>query len=970
MLVLAALPAAAQQTGSITGKVTDSSGGVLPGVTVEATSSVLPTARVTTTDSHGVFQMPALPPGDYKITYTLQGMQTVTKNVRVALAEVAAADATLAIGGVTETVNVTAETTLVDKTSAAISSAVPNDQISRVPVGTQYRDLIKLLPGVQYTQDQIRGPSAGSSGQDNTYLFDGVNVTLPQYGTLSAEPAAHDIAEVTVIKGGARAINFDRSGGFAVDSVSKSGTNRFTGQASFRFQYDNMASELKAVQTIGARYDQNRSWTDVNVGGPLIPNKVFFYASYYRPQVSRDNAATLYGTVPNYKSVRNEGFGKLTATPTSSTLINVSHRYSHRLDKGDTFGSATAGTAGTGSESSLRITNVDASWIINNSNFVNFKYTHFGNPGKSRPDIISSATPNTAIGTQLDLNNLDQLGQFTVPRPGTNADFNAFIAPFVERYGFLQNGVRTGGGVVGYGSEFAGDDFFRDAAEFGYNLTLSGFGMRHSLHAAYQQAVESENRSFLSNGWGSITIPGGNVNFQGTPIYFQAQFYANGADVVPYIHSEYRPKNFEVNDQIQWKNFTFNVGLLASNDIIYGQGLKEDPSTLSGYVRPTATKPEDRKYKMYELPWSKLLQPRLSATWAYNGRDTVFASFARYNPGENSLPRAASWDRNLFTIQRANFDQNGKLFGVERVESSSGKLFVADMTPPRHDEWVIGTARQFGSSLTGRAYFRYNRGSHYWEDTNNNARTVFDPPDVQPGTDVRIPDTLYIPDLSARLSQIGSGSSYVIAELDGAFTRYRELTFEAEYRKNRAFLRGSMTFSHYYGNFDQDNSTTNNDLNIFIGSSNIGDGAGRQLWNNKLGTLRGDRPFALKLYGAYSLNWDASIGAFVVAQSGQPWETWSYEPYKALTSNTSDLIRYAEPAGSRRSPSHAQLDLNYTQTIPIFRRYHAAVSADIFNVFNKQTGYNYQPSIHLASYGQPRSFYDPRRLEMTLRFEF
>ena len=85
---------------------------------------------------------------------------------------------------------------------------------------------------MQYTQDSTRGPSAGSNGQDNVYSFDGVNVTLPLFGTLSAEPASHDIAQITVIKGGARAVDFHRAGGFAVDSVSKSGTNRFSGPLS------------------------------------------------------------------------------------------------------------------------------------------------------------------------------------------------------------------------------------------------------------------------------------------------------------------------------------------------------------------------------------------------------------------------------------------------------------------------------------------------------------------------------------------------------------------------------------------------------------------------------------------------------------------------------------------------------------------------------------------------------------------
>ena len=101
----------------------------------------------------------------------------------------------------------------------------------------------------------------------------------------------------------------------------------------------------------------------------------------------------------------------------------------------------------------------------------------------------------------------------------------------------------------------------------------------------------------------------------------------------------------------------------------------------------------------------------------------------------------------------------------------------------------------------------------------------------------------------------------------------------------KGFLRGSYTRSRYYGNFDQDNSTVtvSNDANIFIGSSNIADGSGRQLWNFKLGTLRGDRPNALKVYGAYFLPWNSSLGAYVIAQSGQPWETWNYEPYLAFS---------------------------------------------------------------------------------------
>ena len=84
----------------------------------------------------------------------------------------------------TETVDVVATATLIDQDSATLKSGVSNKQIMALPVGQEYRDLLKLIPGVQFSQDQTRGPSAGGSGQDNVYQFDGVNVTLPLFGTL------------------------------------------------------------------------------------------------------------------------------------------------------------------------------------------------------------------------------------------------------------------------------------------------------------------------------------------------------------------------------------------------------------------------------------------------------------------------------------------------------------------------------------------------------------------------------------------------------------------------------------------------------------------------------------------------------------------------------------------------------------------------------------------------------------------
>ena len=815
-LAVAAAPLFAQQTGAIRGKVTTTDGAALPGVAVRAHSDVLPQPRETVTGAGGEYLLPALQPGLYTVEFALSGMQPATRKAAVQLAQQTPLDVTLGVS-LTETITVTAESSVIDKQSAAIASGISNEQILGLPVGQEYRDLQKLIPGVQVSQDTVRGPSAGGNGQDNVYLFDGVNVTLPLFGTLSAEPASHDIEQVTVIKGGARAVDFARAGGFSMDSVSKSGTAQYHGMLSYQLQDNSMAADLNSGSQ--SRYEQDRTWLVANLGGPILKDRLYFYGSYYRPTRTRQNRANLYGELPDYDRTRNEGFGKLTFTPAKTVLLNFSYRDSKRVDTSDLFAANASSTTGTGGEERLKIGTAEGSWVVNSKSFATFKFTHFEDQLLGRPDNVANVDISTAVGTPLNVGSLDTQGLLGVPVPVSGQPaYNAFVQPLIDRYGYDLNGVKTGGGSVGYGTQFDNDDFFRDAFQVGYNLTL-GTSVQHELHVGYQWYTDEEDLERSSNGWGGITVPGGRTSFQGQPIFYQTSFQQQTTGLAPTIHSEYRSQAVELNDTIKWRDWTFNLGVLLSNDRLYGQGLREDASVLSGY-----TLAPGNKYKMYDVGWDKLIQPRVGVTWAYNGKDTIFASYAKYNPAASSLPRAASWDRNLATTIRAYFDANGLLFATDPVASSSGKLFVADMTPRGVDEFLLGTARHFNPRWTGRLYGRYREGKHFWEDTNNDARVRFEPP-------AGIPRELYISDLAARRAQIGSGSSYVIAELDGAYTKYWEVTLESQYRSAKTFVQGSYTWSHYYGNFDQDNSTNANDQNIFIGSSNIADDAGRQLWS-------------------------------------------------------------------------------------------------------------------------------------------
>ncbi|MCP3961601.1 MAG: TonB-dependent receptor [bacterium] len=994
LLLTFCLPAFGQSTGTIDGKVTTADGEAIPGVTVVASGDVLPRPRQVNSGADGGYRLTLLPPGNYELTYSLSGMASVTRKVKVLLQQTARVDVKMQPEGIEEVLEVTGELPVIDTSSAELKTAIDDTVIDQLPVGQQYQDLVKLIPGVQYTEDEIRGPSAGGSGQDNVYLFDGVNVGTPLFGTLAAEPSSHDIDQIAIVKGGAKAIDFNRSGGFTINSVSKSGTNAYHGAASYQVQSAGMTGDLDTGSS--EEFDEDRDWAVLSIGGPVVKENLFFYTSYYRPTKSRDNVANAYGEVPDFDDERDELFGKLTFTPTDRFLLNASYRDSDRVVTGRGVSEFETASRSVGDDKALEIAIAEGSWVLSDKSYLTFKYTDYVDLGSVRPDTLFDFPITVgAGGTQLDVNNLDQQGELAVPTAATcggDAACLAFIDPIINRYGYLEGGVPTGGGFVGGDDSIDQDDFFRENLQVGYDHLFGSGDVTHELHVGYQWYVEKEELARTSNGWGEIDVIGGVPSDGPAGSFFSARLQQAGTVGFPagVISSEYESQTFEINDTIGWNDWTFNVGVVVSNDELFGQDLRENSSNLSGFEIDIGN-----KYKMYEIPWEDMIQPRLGAVWAYDEHGTVYANVARYNPAVSSLPRAASWARNSRNqVLEVFFDADGNQIFDQQFGGSSGKFFVPDMDPRAVEEYLVGTARQLNRKWTARAHARYRYANNFWEDTNNNGRSRLLAPDPIPQED-------YIPNLNDYREEIG-GSSYVIAELDGAANKYYEVNLEGEYRASKAYFRGTYVWSHYYGNFDQDNTSPENDANRFYGSSNISDFAGRQLWNDKYGNLRGDRRHQLKLYGYYNFDWNASVGVFAIYQSGQPWEAWNANYYRCLdpiaanrdencrvggTGSSSDTIRFgscgppdgsgricpnpqAEPAGNRTTSDHYQIDLNYTQNFKLGDRYNIQLRADLFNVFDNQTGYNINPDEREAGFGTPRDFFNPQRLQLAVKFEF
>lgn len=966
---LCSAPAMAQQVGGIKGKSA-------AGVTITASSPVMPKSRSVVSDTNGNYSLPLLIPGKYQLTVKDANGQERQHEVEVLLGQTVTVDLLAKADGDVERISVIGSSVLREGNSA-LTNSLGQTAVENLPIGQNYRDLLKLIPGVQYSENTVLGPSAGGSGVDNKYGFDGVDVSLPMFGNLASEPSTHDIASVSMDRGGAKAVGFNRSGGFSIDTTSKSGTNEFNASVEYKIQDKSLVAESKG----DTPYELDKTWLTASASGPLIEDTLYFYGSYYAPEEDRVNKKTAYGDVKNYSSERDEYFAKLTWQPTSDWLLNLSQRTSDKTIKGSSIGPFSADSVSQGDTAEQDIFTFDGSYLMGSATTVSFNVSSFRLDTANRPDtLLTGIVPK--IGDKLNISGLNQLGSFVVPTLLANATTPAQIAYnnaaqlLINQFGYKDAaGVATGGGRVGAYDEINNVNYSRDSFELALDHEFELADMQHQFHAGFKYSELGEELSRLSNGWGRISYVGGLRNTSAAtgskPIFFetttqQMSIVDAAGNTVKNIKSFSESYNLELNDTITDDEFVYNIGVLISQDVLYGQGLREKAGTVSGFERATGN-----KYKMYTVKWQDMIQPRLGVTWTYDGENTLFGNFASYNPEANSLARAASWDRNTAGTWLIQFDKDGNYLANTIRGASTGKFFAEDLTPRRIDEFTFGTTKAITQQWFGRAHIRHRKGSHFWEDVWNYARTR----EGTYGPLGGVPEHIrargdYVPNLEAVRAEIG-GSTYVIAEVDDGYTKYWEASLEAEYIGERTYLNLSYVWSRYTGNFDQDNTTTVADANTFIGSSYYNDDKGKYSWDNKDGTLSSDKPHLFKAYGYYTLDWDANIGAYLLYQSGQAWETWDSE-YYGLTPRDSyySISAYAERAGSRRSASHWQVDLNYTQDFQMTDTLKVKFRADVFNLFDRQTGYNIQQVKWSTEYSKPRDWYDPRRIQLSVKIDF
>jgi outer membrane receptor for Fe3+-dicitrate len=283
LVLLSAAAAPAQTTGRITGTVTDTSGALLPAVTVTVTGPALQGQATAITDATGTYRFLSLPPGTYTVTATLAGFKTVQqRNVVVGLDRNVDVNVRMEVASVAETVTVDATSPLVDTSSAAIGVNAKAELFERLPVQRDFYSIARLAPGA--TEDAVGPAVLGSTGAENMYIIEGLNATGIERAEKTKALNFDFIEEIEVKTGGLNA-EYGRMTGGLVNVITKSGGNTFRGSV-FGFteggglQSDN-STAADRPETTTTVADLDRRWDfGLEGGGFIVRDRLWFFGAY------------------------------------------------------------------------------------------------------------------------------------------------------------------------------------------------------------------------------------------------------------------------------------------------------------------------------------------------------------------------------------------------------------------------------------------------------------------------------------------------------------------------------------------------------------------------------------------------------------------------------------------------------------------------------------------------------------------
>lgn len=910
-LVLAGVPAFGQgnPTGTISGRITDPQGGVLPGVTVTATSPALQGERTVVTSDHGDYILPFLPPGTYSVRAELAGFTAVDQLVSVAAAQTVPLSFELPVSGVSESVTVVGTVSDVVPRTSTSATTFRQDLVNLLPLNRGLEATVALAPGVQRAGISSRSTGlgvisiAGSLSAENLFLINGVVMNENVRGQSLPLFIEDAIQETTISTSGISA-EFGRFSGGVVNAITKSGGNEFSG--SFRTTFTN--DDWRTVTPFNEpKADITVPTYEYTLGGPVLRDRLWFFNAGRFIEETRANL-TNFTRIP-YERVSDEKRfeGKLTYTAGRNQTIRASYIRRDTVVDGDAF--------------TTNILDLDSLILV------------------EQPETLLSLNYNGVIGARLFLEG--QYARRELSLVGTGSRFTDLVRGTLlidqqrnqARYnsptfcGVCRPDERDNENILVKGSYF---------------LSTSGWGSHNLVfgYDAFNDVRATDNHQ-----------SGSGYRILGTTAILRDD------DIYPVLDNDGRSTLIQWNPIYDSSRGTdFRMHSLFFNDVWRWT----DRVSLNLGVRFDKNQGKDSADQL--VATGHKLSPRLGITWDPTGSNnwTVNGSYGIYVAAvASSIANGASIAGNPATYQFAytgpaiNTNPNAPLLTREQAINTVFNWFNANggtnrpavttilpgvntkmgdgLVSPSATEYAGGVTRKLGDRGLVRIDTIYRDFNDFYSSRADvsTGRITVDPRTLQETTDP-------------------SGRTFDVRFLENTNAierRYAGLNGSMTYRASRRLDVGvSYTLSRVWGNFDGENEGSGPvAVTPFLYPEYR-----EERWNYPSGDLIGDQRHKGRVWGSYLLPMSERFGALNLGvlfnvDSGVPYGGFGQidpSPYVVNPGYVTPLTQASyyftdRDAFHTEASTRTDLSINYDFRIGLVRNLGLFLKADVLNVFDQ-----------------------------------
>lgn len=914
------------QNGSITGALSDTSGAILPGVTVTLTGDkLIGGARTAVTDADANYRFDRLPPGDYHVKYELQGFKTVDREgIRVNAAFVATVNVKLEVGSVSQTVTVKGETPSIDTKSNVQQTVMGQEFLEGVPTGRDPWSLAKIIPGVQISTYDVGGTQSyqqsalsahGSSTNDVSYNIDGSTVNWPGGGG-GATMLYYDQGMFEEVNYTTSAIPAEvMVGGLSINMVTKESGNKWRGGARYYYsngdqlQSDNtQVPELTKWDFLGNPIERIYDF-NLGGGGAIVQDKVWVIGSLRSWVVDKvTNAKNPDGTRAIDDNTISNYSGKVVWQAARAQKLAVSYNYNNKVrgHRRDTP-----------------------------PNFV--------------PDIASLHQDNPASSTQVRYTGIRKRAVFEssfsvmsgetdyLYQDGTPADAIRVVdgtlstaANAAARQELIPNSRIQFDNVLSYAvSGMGGDHVLKVGVQFARLRFLDEFTVHGDMWLEYTNGNPLQVREF--------NTPASNLSIE-KPLGFFAQ------------------DSWTIADKL-----TLNLGMRFDHNT----GIIPAQSNPAGTFIGARSLSESTPIKQNLAVWraGMVYDP------AGDGRTAIKASYSRYGlqVGIDRIQNVHPFNFTSQTCPWSDPNLDGKAQANEIGTCSGFSTVSVRYAGANGPNWPYSD--EISAGIEHMVARDIRLGVMYYHRTNRD----------QIGTrNLAVPSSAYTEQtVSVPGSPTGPGGTATFYNLSSAYLGLQNTVLDndpyLDTNYNGVELTANKRFSRRW------QMVAGLTIGQNKGGVNTAGGSGQSATvdlndpNNTLypnGIVGNDSKFAFRLAGSYVAPGDITIAGSLISNNGYPYVS-TYTIGRGIFPGLvrSSQIAQLSPRGDERLPNVTMLDLRFSRPFKFSGNRRITPQVDVFNLGNAPTIVNYGAGVG-SSYLRPGEIVAPRIVRVGFAIDF